>query len=99
MVARCLNELGLVYFKQLRFDDAEPVLRRAVDILNQFSGLRNKQLAVTMQNLAKVLDAREEHDEAENLLQQAIKILEREPADEEDQKSQQQKQQQQQQKH
>lgn len=75
MVARCLNELGVVYCKQRKFDMAERVLARAVEILSKFSSGSKEQLAITMQNLAKALDAIGEHDDAEKLLQEAIEIM------------------------
>lgn len=61
-----------------RLEEAEPALRRAVEILSQFSSGQGKELAVALQNLARILDAKGSHDEAENLLEQAFKILERE---------------------
>ncbi|MBZ0185095.1 MAG: tetratricopeptide repeat protein [Candidatus Obscuribacterales bacterium] len=84
--SQCL--LGIMYEKGLGVkkdidraiekyrEAAEPLYRRAMDILENDKVPRKKQLATTLQNLAVLCEMNDRIDEAENLFSRAISMLE-----------------------
>jgi CHAT domain-containing protein len=60
-----------------RYDEAEPLLRRALDIQEKTPGLEDSAIAVSLNSYAQVLQALGRFAEAEPVYQRALKIAEK----------------------
>jgi len=75
--AKLMNELGLHLDAKALFDEAEPFYRRALDIDEKSVGLEHPQVAVSLTNLAQLLQATNRMAEAEPLMRRALVIDEK----------------------
>ncbi|CAM2069719.1 Non-specific serine/threonine protein kinase [Sulfidibacter corallicola] len=75
--AGALNNLGIVYRKMKRLDDAQQAHQKAWDIFAAELGPDHFKVGVSMMGLAHVANDRESYLEAESLCRQATAILER----------------------
>ena len=76
-VAEALNQLGLIHREQGESATAEEIFRQAVGIwqsAGEVTGGRPSGLGVGLANLASILRARGERDEAEGLYREALEI-------------------------
>lgn len=71
-----LNGLGLLYFHQGRMEQAEPILRRALAIAEKSLPDGHPKLAISLYNLATVLQEQKQNGQAESLLLRALKMAE-----------------------
>jgi len=70
-----LNNLARVHQARRRFDQAEALFTRALDMARESHGQEHPDTAVTMANLAGLYRAQQRYDEAERLLREAIAIF------------------------
>jgi len=75
--ATALNNLAESYRAQGRFDEAEPLCRRAIEIGEKTLGLGHPHIASYINNLGGLLQATGRSDEAEPLYRRAIEIGEK----------------------
>ncbi len=73
-VAENLNELALVYYDQGRFQEAAPLLRRALEILHERPEAEPTDFAEANNNLAFNLHAMGEYPEAETHYRRALEL-------------------------
>ena len=76
MLAQCLDHMGTVYGIQGKYEEAEALLRRAVQTTEQARGADHPDVTSSLQNLGIVLSRRGEHEEANALLRRALQIEE-----------------------
>lgn len=76
-VATTLNNLGLLYYNQKRYEEAEPVYNRAIQIRENGLGHEHPQVAISLSNLALLYYAQKKHTKALSLAQDALKIREK----------------------
>lgn len=76
-VPTSLNNLATFYVAVGRYEEAEPLLDRAVTLTRANLGPGHPYLAVTLQNLASLREAQGELAEAQPLLEEALEIDER----------------------
>ena len=76
-LATALNDLAEIYRAQAKYDDAVPLYRRAIDIVEKASGPHHASLARSLNSLALVYRAQGMYDEAEPLCRRALSILEK----------------------
>ncbi len=69
-----LNNLGILYTKQERYDDAARVLRRALSISETNLDQQHPYIAVTLRNLGTLHRHQEQYDEAEGYVRRALDI-------------------------
>jgi tetratricopeptide (TPR) repeat protein len=69
-----LNNLGELYCVQGRYYEAEPLLRRALHIRETSFGSMNTDVAITLENLARLLRATARGEEAQELEKRANSI-------------------------
>jgi tetratricopeptide (TPR) repeat protein len=74
--ARALFDLGEVYRGQARFGEAEPVLKRAVALLERVQGIAHASLVRPLNSLALVYRAQGQYAQAEPLAKRAFSIAE-----------------------
>ncbi len=74
--ARVLNGLGLTLLELARFADAEPLMRRALQIDEDSFGPDHPRVATRLNNLATLLQDTNRVAEAEPLMRRALHILE-----------------------
>jgi tetratricopeptide (TPR) repeat protein len=72
---RLAANLGGVYFRTSRFDEAVRLLRRTVDVERMRSGPRSPMLVIPLSNLATLYKATGRYEEAAEALQQALAIV------------------------
>ena len=70
-----LNNLARVHRARRRYDEAETLLRRALDVALKARGQEHPDTAVNMANLAGLYQTQERYDEAERLLCQATEVF------------------------
>ena len=73
-VARDLNNLALLLRATNRVKEAEPAMRRVIDIFEKRLGPEHQNVATTLNNLADLLRETERYEEAETLYRRALKI-------------------------
>lgn len=71
-----LNGLGLLYLHQGRLDQAKPILERALVIAEKSLPDGHPKLAISLYNLASVLQEQKQFAKAESLLLRAVKMAE-----------------------
>jgi len=74
---RLMNDLALYLKTHARFDDAEPMYRRALQIDEQALGKDHPKIATELNNLAELLRATNHTKEAEPLIRRALEIDEK----------------------
>ena len=74
---KLMNDLGLLLKAKGLYDDAEPLLRRALDINEQAFGTEHHSVAIRLNNLALLLQATDRPAEAEPLIRRALGIAEK----------------------
>jgi len=72
---RLMNGLALYLNTRALFDEAEPLMRRALQIDEKSFGLDRPSVARDLNNLAQLLQATNRMDEAEPLMQRALEIF------------------------
>lgn len=70
-----LNNLARVHQARRRYDEAETLLRRALDVALKTRGQGHADTAVNMANLAGLYQVQERYEEAEPLLREAIEVF------------------------
>ena len=75
LLATSLNNLATVYKCQSRYDEAEPLYKRALGIEEKMHGLNSQQVGTSLNNLALLYRAQGRYPEAESLLKQSTKIM------------------------
>ena len=76
-VAAALNNLAEIYGHQGNDADAEPLLKRAIAILDKAVGLDSSEAAPELNNLAALYQRQERYAEAEPLFKRALAIREK----------------------
>ena len=74
LLALSLNNLGLVYYAQRRYDKAEPLYQRAIIVTERALGPDHPNLAASLGNLAELYRTQERYAEAEPLYREAVII-------------------------
>jgi Flp pilus assembly protein TadD len=72
-----LNNLGWLLLLQGKYDEAEPLHRRALAIREKVLGPEHPEVAASLNNVARDLSARGEYGEAEPLFLRAATIMEK----------------------
>ena len=72
--ARLMNNIAQLYNAKALYSQAEPLMRRALAIAEQFSGAEHPDVARDLNNLAQLLQATNRLAEAEPLLRRALEI-------------------------
>jgi len=75
--ATALNNLAVSYRVQGRYDEAEPLYRRALEISEKTLGAEHPDVATSLNNLAGLLQATGRYDGAEPLFHRALEIGEK----------------------
>jgi CHAT domain-containing protein/Tfp pilus assembly protein PilF len=76
VVAVSLNNLAVLYARQARFDEAEPLYRRALEITEKVHGQEHPSVAISLNNLAAVCEQQGRLAEAVPLLQRSLRTRE-----------------------
>ncbi len=69
--ARLLNDLGWLYYHQGKYDQAETLYKRALDIRKRVLGDLHHDTATTLNDLGLLYENQGKYEQAETLLQQA----------------------------
>jgi len=77
LMSDALNELGVLCYDLARYDEAEPLIRGALDIAENAYGPEHQEVATRLGNLAEVLQKTTRTDEAEPLMRRALEIAEK----------------------
>ncbi len=72
--AFCLSNLASLLMATNRFAEAEPLMRRVVDIMEARLGPNHPHVATALNNLAQLLKATNRFAEAESLMRRSLKI-------------------------
>jgi tetratricopeptide (TPR) repeat protein len=72
--ARLMNHLGILQLSKAQHAQAEPLMRRALEIDEQSYGKEHPQVAIPLSNLGEILRMLNRLDEAEPLLRRALQI-------------------------
>ena len=72
-----LNKLAQLYYAQGKFNQAEPLYKRALEISEMILGPDHPDLATTLSNLAAVYDAQGKHSLAAPFHKRTLAILEK----------------------
>jgi tetratricopeptide (TPR) repeat protein len=74
-LALALNELALLYDNQGRYEEAEPMYKRSLDIWEKALGTDHPDVATSLNNLAGLYKDQGRYEEAESMYQRALAIL------------------------
>jgi tetratricopeptide (TPR) repeat protein len=74
--AYLLNMLGELYRLQGRYSEAEPLLKRSLEMRERKFGTDNLKIAESLNNLAALYNILQRYDESETLLKRSLLILE-----------------------
>jgi tetratricopeptide (TPR) repeat protein/CHAT domain-containing protein len=77
-VAVALNDLAQLYWAQDRYAEAEPLLRRSLNIIERAQGPQDNNVAVALDSLANLYSAQGHYAEAEPLFRRSLAIREKE---------------------
>jgi hypothetical protein len=66
-------QLGISYMDDARYDEAEPLLQKVVDVQCRVVGERHPDTLIMMRNLGRLYDAEGKRVEAERLLSKVVK--------------------------
>jgi len=72
--ARALNNLATLYLDQGKYADAEPLLKKVLEMYREQWGIENPEAAASLNNLAEVYRRQGLYKEAEPLFNQALTI-------------------------
>ncbi|WP_298623120.1 tetratricopeptide repeat protein [uncultured Zoogloea sp.] len=72
--ARLLNQVGVLLNSKAQYAEAEPLMRRALDIVEATSGSKHHVVAISLNNLATLLCSTNRAVEAEPLMRRACAI-------------------------
>jgi tetratricopeptide (TPR) repeat protein len=75
-LADSLQRLGLLYYKQGRYLEAEPLWQKALASRQKLLGLNHADVALSLNKLAGLYSAQGRYGEAESLYLQSIEIIE-----------------------
>jgi tetratricopeptide (TPR) repeat protein len=75
--ARLMNDLGVLLQSKARYNDAEPLFRRALALDEKHHGHSHQEVAIDLVNLAGLLLATNRPSEAEPLYRRALVIFEK----------------------
>ncbi len=75
---RCLNELAIIYCRDGKWRQAEPLLARCLEKLNKFLPSQRNQIAAIHNNYGALCEALDRHGEAERHYTMALKALQNE---------------------
>ena len=73
-MAISLSTMAMLLQATNRLDEAEPLMRRALDIAEQSLGPDHPNVATSLNNLAQLLQATNRLDEAEPLMRRALDV-------------------------
>ncbi|GHO90358.1 tetratricopeptide repeat protein [Reticulibacter mediterranei] len=76
LVAVSLNNLGLLYWEQGQYEQAEPSLQQALHIWEKILGPHHPEIALPLNNLGLLYSKQGQYEQAESLLQRALHIRE-----------------------
>jgi Tfp pilus assembly protein PilF len=76
-LATSLNELALLYRHQGRYEEAEPLYKRALAIREKALGPDHPRVATVLNNLGTLYYAQDRYAEAEPLIKRALAIYEK----------------------
>lgn len=76
-LGKSYNNLAAAYYAQENYARAEPLMRRALSLLQESLGPEDAEVAQTMKNLAALYFLQGNADQAETLLKQSLAILEK----------------------
>ncbi|MFM7449309.1 MAG: tetratricopeptide repeat protein [Leptolyngbyaceae cyanobacterium] len=74
LLATSLNSLAQLYASQGRYEEAEPLLREALQLRRELLGERNPDVATSLNNLALLYNAQGRYEEAEPLYREALQL-------------------------
>jgi tetratricopeptide (TPR) repeat protein len=74
--ALILNEIAFVYYRNARYDKAEPLMKRAIEIFEKSLGEDHPSVATALNNLAQLYKDTNRLAEAEPLMKRVVEILE-----------------------
>ena len=80
-VAVALNDLAQLYWAQDRYGEAEPLLRRSLDILEKTWGAEGSNVAVALNSLANLYADQGRYADAEPLFRRSLAISDKNPDD------------------
>lgn len=75
--ASCLNNIAILYVSQSRYDEAEPLFRRSLEIREKQLGSYHPDTGTSLGNLAALFQSQGRYDEAEPLLLRSVGICEK----------------------
>jgi tetratricopeptide (TPR) repeat protein len=75
-LTHCLERLSMLYYKQGRYLEAEPLLQKALTLQQQLLGPDHPDVAQSFNNLANLYKSQGRYSEAEPLYLQSLEILE-----------------------
>jgi len=73
-LAESLTDLGALLVNQAEYDDAETLVREAIDLRRNLNGPRSAEVAAVTLDLAGILRARGEYENAEPLYREALAL-------------------------
>jgi tetratricopeptide (TPR) repeat protein len=76
-LAESLGRLGMLYYDQGRYLEAEPLLQKALVLNKQLLGPEHPKVANSLNNLAGLYESQGRYSEAESLYLQSLEIIER----------------------
>jgi tetratricopeptide (TPR) repeat protein len=71
------NNLAELYTEQRKYEEAEPLHEKALEIREKIFGLNNPDIATSYNNLAKLYEKQRKYKKAEQLYKKALGILEK----------------------
>jgi len=77
-LAHSLNELGFLYYYQGKYNKAEPLYLRSLEIRERELGVDHPNVAISLNNLAELYQSQGKYGEAETLYLRSLEIMERE---------------------
>jgi len=72
-----MNEMAAIYFENAKYEEAEPLIQRALAIDEKSFGKDHPKVARDLNNLAQLYQATNRLKEAEPLMERALKIVEK----------------------
>jgi tetratricopeptide (TPR) repeat protein len=73
-LAHSLNELGILYSQQEKYNQAEPLFKQALALGQELLGEHDPDIAFSLNNLAELYRNQRRYEEAEPLFKQALAI-------------------------
>ncbi|WP_417913250.1 tetratricopeptide repeat protein [Candidatus Electronema sp. TJ] len=76
-LALALNDLAVVYYSQGRYEEAEPLYKRSLEIWEKALGKEHPHVAATLNNLAELYRTQGRYEEAVPLYKRSLEIWEK----------------------